>query len=57
MRSNKVIVSIGCLYDGYLFIGPFKNEAAAEDWVEASQYNAECCEILPLEPPVDLSKG
>ena len=55
--SDKVIVSIGCLHDGHLFIGPFKNEAAAEDWVEASQYDADCYEILPLEPPADLSKG
>ena len=57
MRSDEVIACVGNLHEGHMFIGPFDDYDVAEEWLEASQYDYNHYQILPLEPPVDLSKG
>ena len=48
--SDEVIVCIGSLDTGYVFMGPFDDADAAEEWLEASQYEIEHYMIVALEP-------
>ena len=50
----QVFIAIGSLDYGFTFFGPFDGSDHAYEWIEASEYDEEECEIITLQAPAEI---